>query len=498
MLPDLSPLAASVREQIETAHATLLSVTQRPESTAADRAAAYGDMGRMLLAAEFGLAAEACFVNAQALAPGEMRWPYLLGHVYRGSGDTARSAAAFERVLQLRPQDVPALIWLGDAALTDDRLDAAAAAFAKAQSLRPGEGAASLGLGRVALARREYARAVTHFEEALARGQKGDAVNYSLALAHRGLGDTARAESYAAQRGTGQMVVSDPLMEEVRQLLHSARTYESRGIQALEAGAAAAAAAQFRKGLELAPDDASLHHRLGTALFLSGDAPAGREQFEAALRLDPDLARAHYSLGVLLASEGQHQPAMTRLASAVRHDPDYVEARLLLGDLLRHTGRTKAALEQYGEVVRIDPRVAAAHVGAAVALADMKQYRQAVERVQRAMETQPDQPDLLQSLTRLLAAAPDAGVRDGAQAVALARRLLALQPNPGAPAGEAVAMAYAEAGDMSTAVAWQRQAIAAAERSGRDPGLPREMQGNLASFERGVPARVPWADYAVP
>ena len=33
----------------------------------------------------------------------------------------------------------------------------------------------------------------------------------------------------------------------------------------------------------MAPDSASLHHRLGTALFLGGDARAGQEQFEAAL-----------------------------------------------------------------------------------------------------------------------------------------------------------------------------------------------------------------------
>jgi hypothetical protein len=105
---------------------------------------------------------------------------------------------------------------------------------------------------------------------------------------------------------------------------------------------------------------------------------------------------------------------------------------------------------------------------------------------------------LLQALARLLAAAPDAGVRDGAEAVRLVQRLLARQPNPGAPAAEAAAMAYAEAGDMSTALAWQRQAIAAAERSGRDPGIPREMHGNLERFERGMPARVPWPDYAVP
>ena len=59
-------------------------------------------------------------------------------------------------------------------------------------------------------------------------------------------------------------------------------------------------------------------------------------------------------------------------------------------------------------------------------------------------------------------------------------------------------MAYAETGDYRQAVAWQQQAIAAAERTDRDTGMRQEMRENLTLFERGAPCRTPWAPYAMP
>lgn len=498
VLPDLSHVAPSVKDQLERAHATMTATLQPPSAPPSDRAAAYGEMGKLLMAAEFGQSAESCFQNARTLAPDDMRWPYYLGHLYRTQGDPARATASFAQALQLSPDDVATLIWLGESHLSEDRPEAAREAFTKALARRPASGAALAGLGRAALAERRYEEAVRRLEEALKHDKGADSVHYSLGLAYRGLGNLAKAENHLSRRGKGQMTVPDPLMDEVRRLLASTSSFESRGVAALEAGDHTSAAAYFRKGLDLAPDDASLHHRLGTALLLAGDIEAGRTEFETSLRLAPDLARAHYSLGVLLASSGQLRKATERLSTAVHHDPNYAEARVLLGDVLRHTGRAKEALQQYEEVLKLDPRVAEAPLGHALALADLGQYGRAVERLIAATVTFPDQVALMQALARLRAAAPDASVRDGAQAVALMQRVVGRGPTPEPEISEAMAMAYAEVGDFRQAVTWQRQAMAAAERAGGDASLVREMGANLSLFEREQPSRTPWADYAVP
>ena len=77
----------------------------------------------LLMAAEFRDPAEASLLNAQALAPGDMRWPYYLGHLYRAEGDIPNAMAAFERALRSAPNDVPTMIVArgGGARSRDDR-----------------------------------------------------------------------------------------------------------------------------------------------------------------------------------------------------------------------------------------------------------------------------------------------------------------------------------------------------------------------------------------
>jgi tetratricopeptide (TPR) repeat protein len=495
-LPDLSKAATSVQEQIRAAYSSLQVHVERPRTPATELADAYGEMGKLLMAAEFGQAAEPCLINAQTLAPSDMRWPYYLGHLYKDQGANDRSTAWFEQALRLRPDDVATLISLADAYLAQDRPDAAEPLFAKARSLQPQAVAAIAGLGRAMLAKREYAGAVKYLEEALALDPQAAIVHYSLGMAYRGLGDLAKAEAYLQQRGKGDIRVNDPLMQQVRGMLRSAATFESLGIAALERGDSAAAATYFRKGIEVGPDTASLHHRLGTALFLAGDTRAGQEQFETALRLSPDFARAHYSLGVLMVSTGQYQRALERLSAAVKSDPDYVDARLLLADLLRHSGRPDESLRHYGMVIKIDPTIAEARLGEALALVDKAQYQLARDRLAEAANAHPNQPDLVQALARLLSAAPDASVRDGRRAVVMMQALTKQQRTP--ELIETLAMAYAEAGDYQQAVARQREAMTAAEQAGRDLHLRQQMAQNLRLFERGEPCRTPWRDGTMP
>jgi len=113
-LPDLSGMEPSVQQQMRDRSAALTAKIENAGTPPGDLAESYGAVGNLLLAAEYRDAAEAYYLHAQALAPNDMRWPYYLGHVYRLRGELAESAASFERALQLQPNDIAALVWLGD------------------------------------------------------------------------------------------------------------------------------------------------------------------------------------------------------------------------------------------------------------------------------------------------------------------------------------------------------------------------------------------------
>jgi tetratricopeptide (TPR) repeat protein len=492
VLPDLAKISLSAQNQLRNAYASLLTKKEGTATTDGDLARAYGDLGQLLMATGYRDTAEACFLNAQALDRDDIRWPYYLAHVYNASGDSAKAAASFERALRVQPDDVPALVWLGRAELDRGRLDQAERCFEKVLARQSRSPSALSGLGQVALAKRDYPRAVKYLEEALAVDSKAVAIHYSLAMAYRGTGDVAKAEAQLRQRSTRKIDLPDPLMAQVDALLTTAVAYEVRGREALENGDWPAAAENFRKGIELAPDAPSLRHKLGTVLAMSGDTPGAMRQFELVAKRWPGFAKGQYSLGVILASKGRYPEAVDRFTIALRSDPTDVPSQLQLAAALRASGRFEAALDHYKQAAALDPRLAEARFGYAIALVCLKRYQEARDRFIEAMTVFPDQPGFAHATARLLAAAPDERARDGRRAVEILQALLGGR-QPSIALAETMAMALAEAGRYGDAATWQREAMAAAKSAGSLDLLPRIAE-NLTLYEHGKPCRTPWGD----
>lgn len=490
-LPDFSRMETAVRAQMEARFASLRALVANPAATRADLAAAYGDAGKLLMAAAFLDAAETCYLNAQALAPSDRQWPYYLGHVYRGKGSVDKSIASFSRALQLLPEDVPTMISLGEADLSAGETDAADDVFAKAVGRQPGAAAAWYGAGRTALAKRDYRRAVEQLTRALALDPRATKIHYSLALAYRGLGDMTRAEAHLAQQGDVEPRPADPLMRQLDALLESSEAYNVRGGAELEAGHWQAAASEFRRGLELAPNDPSLRHRLGTALYQMGDVSGAMEQFEQVLKTTPDYTQSHYSLGVLLTEAGRHREAIQHLSTALRYQPDYTEARVQLAETLTRTGQNEDALAQYAQALSSDPTNTEAALGRAMTLIRLRRYGEAAKRLAEGHESHPDQPMFGHALARVLAAAPDNAVRDGRRALQLVDQLI--KGEQSIELAETTAMALAEVGRYREAVEVQRQALTAAT-SASLPLVERHITANLRLYESGRPCRTPFAD----
>jgi tetratricopeptide (TPR) repeat protein len=340
-LPDLSRTEKSVREQIAASYAALQS---KPND-----ADAYGEVGNLLLAAEYFDAAEPFYLHAEALAPGDARWPYYLGHVYRNRAAPETAIASFERVLRLRPGDLPSLVWLGNIHLDEGQPERAQSIFDQALAAQPTLVAALFGAGRAALAQRNYGRAVEYFERALAADPRATIVHYPLALAYRGLGQTDNAELHLRQQGTVEVAPPDPLMVALRDVLRSSRAEEERGERALGNRDYAGAVQHFRAALVSSPDSASIRQKLATALSLGGDVNAAISELQEAIRRDPRFGQAQYSLGVLLAQRGQVADAAGHFAAAVSADPAFPAARYAYALALAQTKRYEEARKQFAE-----------------------------------------------------------------------------------------------------------------------------------------------------
>lgn len=495
-LPDLSKMAPSVQRQMGGAHAALISLLRDSQAPPEKLAPAYGELGRLLMAGDYNDAAEPCFLDAQMLAPGDYRWPYYLAHIYRRRGELEKAIPSFEEALNLHPEDVAALVWLGEAHLDQGHAGKAEMYFVKALELQPNSLSARYGLGRTSLEKQDYRRAVAYLEDVLARDPEAAAAHYPLGLAYSGLGEAKKAAAQLQLRKNHQILPADPLMVELEELLESPQVYEKRGIHALDRHDWNEAAALFRKGLELAPDSPALRHRLGTALFMQGDKATAEAEFERVVNAAPDYFLARYSLGVILQDKRQFSEAIGHFDAALKTRPSYTEARLRLANALRHAGRANDSLSHYEELLKVNANLTEARFGHAIALAQLGRYREARDHLAQAMRNNPGEPMFSHALARLLAAAPDNRVRDGAAARHLVQQLLQKEQRT-VDLGETLAMALADLGRFQEAAKLQRDLITGAERAGMR-GVAQRLAVNLARYERGERCLTPWADDELP
>ena len=499
-LPDLSRMHAATRSQLGDAYRELEAAepagrTGAP-AAASDprRGEAHGALGMLLLAADYPDAAGRCLRNATRLAPGEFRWPYYLGHVHIRLGDLDRAVESFERALTIDPDDLAALVWLVHVRVDLDEPAEAEQLLARAWASHPGTPALLYQGGRAALAAQEYAAAAARLEEALRLNPAATVIHYPLAMAYRGLGDLDRARAHLDRggarsdgRGAEGGVLPDPLMAEIYTLLRSPQSHRDLGLQAAERGDWREAARQFTLGARMAPDNPVMRLNLGTALIRTGDAPAALTQLEAAASLDPGFAAPHFLIGTLLERSGRDGEAIDRFRMAADADASLSAAHLRLGDALRRTGRFEAALFPYRQVQGEQARF-----GEAMALVRLGRYGEALQVLDAAAERYPGEPSFPHARARLLAAAPDDGVRDGVRALAVVEGLVTGGYRT-AGVAETMAMALAELGRFAEAVEWQGRAMQVAAGAARGD-VARGMSANLALYQRNEPCRTPWRD----
>jgi tetratricopeptide (TPR) repeat protein len=498
--PDVSRVDPGVQEQLRERQSILQSVLARDDASSVERGEAYGLLAMLLHAAEYYDAAEPAYRNAEILIPADRRWPYYLAHLYKSRGERPQSMIAFARVLELQPDYVPALVWLGRMHLDDGDVERAQLLFDRAYRLAPRQVAVLAGLGQAALARRDFVRAASVLQTALAIDPSASSIHAPLAVAYRALGDGERAARHSAEWRNTEILLADPLRQELDLVLNSGLSFELRGIRALEAKRFDFAAEFFRQGAALTPSTTalgrSLRHKLGTALFLAGDAAAAIVQFNEVVAsspsqgLDETAAKAHYSLGVISATQLRDEEAIAHLSAALRYSPNYVEARQALGDALRRSGRDADSLTHYEAAVRIAPQSADARFGYAMALVRLRRYREAYDWLAAAREMHPERDEFTHAMARLLAAAADNGVRDGARALALVDTLLRGEKT--VALGETTAMALAESGRYDEAAAVQRQIIKAAHEAGLTVDVDR-LRAELQRYVDGEPWRTPWS-----
>jgi hypothetical protein len=143
-------------------------------------------------------------------------------------------------------------------------------------------------------------------------------------------------------------------------------------------------------------------------------------------------------------------------------------AHYSLGNALADQGKPDEAMRHWEEALQLAPDLAELHARIAAALAQAGDFSGAIAKYRQALKVDPKETGVLNNLAWLLATAPDAQVRNGAEAVELAERACALTQNRRTVFVGTLAAAYAEAGRFEEATASAERACKLADGAGEN------------------------------
>ena len=371
----------------------------------------------------------------------------------------------------------------------------------------------NVGMALIELGEKEQAEARLRESIAINDNYRDPQYNLALILAERG-------DLQGAERHFRRAAEIDPEDIEARVRHADALTRLQRTDEAVKVleGVLAADAASPLAQLALG----AAHQRAGSD---SAARIALRKVLDAAPGAPAERAEAHYRLAVLAEANGAVQPGalanagvapgaatlalddanrpqadsdpIEHLQQAIELDPDFAEAHALLGRTLARQERYVDGARHLARALRHDPANADWHRDRAMSLILGKRYaaartgllagRQALARLEGdSARAAVDHLDTLRA--RLLAASPDPSVRNGAEALAIAQRLMADRPS--IQHAETVAMALAEVGEFKRAATLQQQALDEVERRGGVPTAGQRQR--LRAYLNDEPVREPW------
>jgi tetratricopeptide (TPR) repeat protein len=358
--PDLTDVDPEVVESIAAAQER---VRQQPRD-----ATAWGRLGKVFRAHDFGNEANRCFREAERLDPQEPRWPYLLGMTLVMTDPDAGIPCLERAIERAAEKALGPRLRLAEVLLERGRLDEAQAHLDRARRRAAGDPRVQLGLGRLAVQRGQWKAALEHLEYCLEDEHSRRLAQTLRAEALGRLGETEAARS--AQQEAGRLPEDqawpDPFVlevlslqcglpfrlqradelfaaqrpdEAIRLLEQTVTRYPQSAAARLklgkfwrQLGRLAQAEQAFQDSLRIDPDSAEAWFYLGTVQGLERPREAA-DSFRRAIHLKSDHALAHFNLGLCLKKLNDRNGAADEFRAALRCQPDFAPARQALEEL---------------------------------------------------------------------------------------------------------------------------------------------------------------------
>lgn len=292
-------------------------------------------------------------------------------------GDLAGAAASYEALLQIAPRLAPAYNNLGSLYVRQREYRKAANVLEKGLRVDPKMSSASALLGIALYELGDYAAAKRNLESALRADPKDTNAELLLANGLIKLGEFQSAADHLRRLserlpenqeiwyllGKVHMKLSEEALSKLTNLdPNSVWVHEISGEVMESMKNYDGALLEYKKAVEVAPQQAGTHYHLGNAYWSLNMWDAATEQFRAELANDPSNCLAQWKIGnIILEEHGDSAGALAEIQKALDACPDLMSARVDRARALIKLERHSEAVSDLEAAVKADPAESLTH-----------------------------------------------------------------------------------------------------------------------------------------
>jgi tetratricopeptide (TPR) repeat protein len=178
--------------------------------------------------------------------------------------------------------------------------------------------------------------------------------------------------------------------------------YFNLGVALVATGDLDGAISHLQKAAELRPEDDQVFNNLAVAYVKAGKVDLATVNFKKALEINPQDARAQSNFGALLLQNGKPEEAIPHLKMAVQLEPDNVDALNNLALALLRTGKADEAIPYLEKALAADPTSGALQYALAGALMRLGRLEESIPHFEKALAADPKSVEIQYNLGRVL------------------------------------------------------------------------------------------------
>ncbi|MCL2304190.1 MAG: tetratricopeptide repeat protein [Planctomycetaceae bacterium] len=180
------------------------------------------------------------------------------------------------------------------------------------------------------------------------------------------------------------------------------------GVQLFADGKYAEALARFQTALETNPNDAdsyyniaAVHHYLGRVNRDANQYVQAGQNYQLCLTKNPNHAAAYRGYAVWFMEQDRKAEAIELLKNWSDQNPSVPDPKIELARLYQELGQNREAIDYLAAAIALDSKNARAHRALGYLREQSSDWNQAILNYKYSLESDPNQPDLVERITIL-------------------------------------------------------------------------------------------------